>query len=103
VHTSRIAEPYSDRPRSLAYLVDDIPHCQGATAIPHDEHGKPQAEPTHARVLAALNAEGHAESKLYESAPDLEFFAAEPIYVMRAALRAAAETTKSENGSEETR
>lgn len=41
-------------------LVDDIPDCVSATALPHDEHSEPQAEPTDALDLDALEAKAKA-------------------------------------------
>ncbi len=97
-HVLRYALHYGSRGEHLkAYAMVEAALEIAPPMFPNE----PQGEPTDAQVLAALNAKGHAESKLYESAPDLEFFTAGSIYVMRAALRAAAETTKSENGSEE--
>jgi hypothetical protein len=53
---------------------------------------RPEPPVTDAECLVALNAKGHAESKLYESATDLSYFTAGSIYVMRAALEAARAT-----------
>lgn len=84
-----VLDHVSDRMDEHAYseissALDDIPDCESATAMPHDEHREPQGEPSDAQVEAALIA--HLG---YDPAPAGFPFKDGEKDQMRAALRAA--------------